>query len=505
MNTNLYPRGYPRDYYSEEELGRAYECYVAGYFERVLHCVVVHQGKCLGIKDGGIDLVALTPDTTYLVQCKHYRASSQIHGKHVSQLRGDANVFAAEFPSAKNITPMLVAHCHFAEDALKNSKVNSVQLLHLPFQPETIPYPNGGNYIDYLGSAYHERLYGLIYKEQIIRKPAPPEPENKVVEADQPPVIANQSLVAANQKAVETEHTAVKAERISVKIEDDCIESGSQLSFYEEYAVQRGFLYYLFAYRKDPEDYAPQPSYESNQTSLPMNILSFLVWAFALLTFISVSSAHRGSDFLYRIAAIASEYLSGIIDTAVCFFRGRKKTLVISLCIVWALLTCIGYIQENGQSVEPVRSVSSPTEVPTTSSASSKIPENGGYYGYRFATFPNKERPSSVTVTTPRDGNYYCLVFADADKPQYKYFAVFVHPNSKVTVDVPAIDNLCLYITYGNTWYGYQQYFGSHGLWSTSDSVYDFGTYTYTLSLKEVAGGNWETEDIDAAQVPFLD
>ena len=211
MNRNIYPRGYKRDtstpgfYFNSypdnshlTEVGLSYERFIAGYYEEtVKDSIVVHQGVILGKADSGIDLVVVSKKATYLIQCKRYRSDSLIHSNVVSQLFGDANMFKHKFPEAKNVTPVVVAHCGFADDAIENAQVNGIVLKQLPYKAP-YHYPGSG-YISKIDSDYSVFLRELLIEKQHpeLAKPAPVvhpavKPNQTPPEPSQPPIISNQ-------------------------------------------------------------------------------------------------------------------------------------------------------------------------------------------------------------------------------------------------------------------------------------------------------------------------
>ena len=244
MNPNIYPRGYNRSHssygkhssfcsdQSPAETGLSYEKYVAEYYlSKAKGTIVVHQGVILGKMDSGIDLVVITADSTYLVQCKCYSNHSELHSNYVSQLSGDANVFTHKFPEAVNIQSVLVASCSFASDAQESASVNNVKLVHLPMRSLSPYRQDMSGYLDKAASDYESFLRSIINAKQhpetaapeqlalledlISKKPEQPAPlANQTPEKpEQPALPANQTLEEAEQSAPSVNQTPEETEQ----------------------------------------------------------------------------------------------------------------------------------------------------------------------------------------------------------------------------------------------------------------------------------------------------
>lgn len=233
MNRNIYPRGYKRDtstpgfYFNSypdnsylAEVGSSYERFVAGYYEETVKgSVVIHQGIILGKKDSGIDLVVISKKATYVIQCKRYSSNSLIHSNVVSQLFGDANMFKHKFPEAKNVTPVVVAHCGFADDARENAQVNGITLKQLPYKSPY--YHPGSGYISKIDSDYSVFLRELLIEKQHpeLVKPAPVvhpavKPNQTAQKADQTPPEPSQPPIVSNQPVFRDESRSARTESI---------------------------------------------------------------------------------------------------------------------------------------------------------------------------------------------------------------------------------------------------------------------------------------------------
>ena len=57
---------------------------------------VERRGLEMGVKDGGIDLIATYGEILILIQCKNYKESTDITDKHLRVFYGDVNVYLSE-------------------------------------------------------------------------------------------------------------------------------------------------------------------------------------------------------------------------------------------------------------------------------------------------------------------------------------------------------------------------------------------------------------------------
>ena len=112
------------------EIGEEYELFVGAYCEKILMChTVLYNGIFLGEKDGGIDLVALSKDSTYLIQCKNLSPWKVIHENTVNQLGGSVRTFCTKYPDACQIKPLIVSTVSFAPDAVVAARANEIELI----------------------------------------------------------------------------------------------------------------------------------------------------------------------------------------------------------------------------------------------------------------------------------------------------------------------------------------------------------------------------------------
>lgn len=467
------------------EIGEEYERFVGAYFEKFHSCMVIYQGRILGKQDGGIDLIAVAKDKTYLIQCKNYLPSKLIHENVVNQLSGAAKVFSAKYPSARNVTPTLIYTCQVDDSALYSAHINGITLKRLDYQKKTVddrlvlfnsdfstegyaPISAGLNMLP----NYEIRLKALL--DVVQERPAPP---------------------AAPE--VKNEPVFKDSERDEVKERED------------EVIVPR------------------EPSFVSKLVRV-VSKLTFLLTYLLLCVFVLNGSGHIFSHLAYwlLVCAIPEYFLVKpyLLPHTKQIIQWIWCAIAVACVFVSSLLNQTPNRSDSDYSptasptpvvtatakptttakfiVEPtVKPIVKPTATPKPLSK----PSNGYYKGFWYTTTGKQHWDGQLNVNTPDDGMYYCLIFVDADNPSNKCFSVFVWPDSEISIDVPTVDNLLLYTVCGKEWYGYDEYFGKSSIWSTSDDIFDFDTYIHTLTFEKVEGGNWETEDIKPYEVPFLD
>lgn len=77
---------------TKKEKGDAFEKYCADYFTE-LGYGVQERGKLLGVKDGGIDLIAFKDDEILLIQCKNWSGNIKITSKELRIFFGDCSAY----------------------------------------------------------------------------------------------------------------------------------------------------------------------------------------------------------------------------------------------------------------------------------------------------------------------------------------------------------------------------------------------------------------------------
>lgn len=559
------------------EIGEEYERFVGAYFEKFHSCMVIYQGRILGKQDGGIDLIAVAKDKTYLIQCKNYLPSKLIHENVVNQLSGATKVFSAKYPSARNVTPILVYTCQIDGGALYSARINGITLKRLDYQKKTVDDRLVLFNSDFSTEGYAPISAGLnMLPNYEIRLKAvldvvqehQPEPDKEIVLSPGPVFIDPDK---------QQENTAPIKSPVSKRPAPDgkyFIRTETPLTFHY---VQRNLLGPLNILSTVGAffgpDYADAPWLIALDSIPVIAIILFILGAsrFTKYSYRSTLVWRFFSPVCYAIIILIS-LLYGMPDLAIdslptliaglvwaiptfIYYRKRKALFypelipsnlaeyyemdssesetpfrkpsffarhsvpLLTFGIIAVFLLVAGVLSSFGQSVDQnsnssptpttkaattVKPTAKPTVKPTTAPESVPKPVNGHYKGYWYSTKVKQHWDGEMTVKTPDDGMYYCLIFVDADDPSNKCFSVFVWPDSEKTIDVPTIDNLLLYTVCGKEWYGYDEYFGAKSIWSTSDDIFNFDKYIHTLTFEKVVDGNWETEDISSYEVPFL-
>ena len=570
------------------EIGEEYERFVGAYYEKVLKCMVIFQGRILGKQDGGIDLIAVSKDNTYLVQCKNYLPSKLIHENVINQLSGSAKVFASKFPSAKNIVPVLACTCAVDESALYSATVNGVEIKRLDYQKKTVekrlvlfnskfstegyePISAGLNMLP----DYDVRLKAVL--DVVQGQPAVPEAASVPDDpwAEDPPVQVFKDPECVDNDCSEPIRSNLMRGDSDGKY---FIRSETPMRFHHflRFIIFPLSSLYLIA---DILNVLDMIDYQMNLVSIgllafdivPLALgIAFFVGSFkyakyayicALLWYwgdlaglivLNLINSAMGYGFQDTFATLFTKLVSSIVvtiyyhkrkalfypelipDAVADYFsaqasneessasepeaqkptkhRGSISTWIVSILIVGLIIFGIVVSVHPTPALKPSPTATTkatatvkPTANPTATPQSLPKPSNGYYKGFWYTTTSKQHWDGQLNVNTPDDGMYYCLIFVDADNPSNKCFSVFVWPGSEISIDVPTVDNLLLYTVCGKEWYGYEEYFGKNSIWSTSDDIFNFDTYIHTLTFKKIEGGNWETEDINSSQVPFLD
>lgn len=456
------------------EIGEEYERFVGAYFEKFHSCMVIYQGRILGKQDGGIDLIAVAKDKTYLIQCKNYLPSKLLHENVVNQLSGAAKVFSAKYPSARNVTPTLVYTCQVDDSALYSAHINGITLKRLDYQKKTVdgrlvlfnsdfstegyaPISAGLNMLP----NYEVRLKALL--DVVQERPAPP---------------------AAPE--VKNEPVFKDSERDEVKERED------------EVIVPR------------------EPSFVSKLVRV-VSKLTFLLTYLLLCVFVLNGSGHIFSHLAYwlLVCAIPEYFLVKpyLLPHTKQIIQWIWCAVAVACIVVNSPLNRIPNQSDSdyASSASPTPAVAAtakptvkPTVLPSDRPELLDAPTNGNYHAYWSPLDIASERTRELRISAPYDGQYYCITFVSSERKDDRYFSVFVHPGTTVTVDIPKRKNLLMYTTYGTNWYGYDDYFGSTGSWLVSNKPFDFVNFKYTVNLEDVVNGYWQTENIESNKVPFL-
>lgn len=185
--------------------------------------------------------------------------------------------------------------------------------------------------------------------------------------------------------------------------------------------------------------------------------------------------------------------------------------------LFWAFLLWIGY---NADTIglwlkhftlpAPATTATPTATLPPTSTKEPPrmfFPYSGYYADHCKPALGLNQRSSELTINAPH-GSHFCVVLVDARNRSERICSIFVQSGDSVTVDVPSVEARIYYTSASTStgrWYGFDEYFGNTGSWSTSDDWFDFSEYAWEITLYDVSDGNWETESVDAGKVPFLD
>ena len=216
-------------YFNDREhlTGFHYELFVANYFVRSRGCVVIHQGKILGKEDKGIDLIAISRETTYLIQCKCWL--SPLSTDVFTSVKGSAELVTQLCHLPGKITPVVASHSGFYRDALETSNILGVEALYLPMTDNHALHDNLlSNYIDGLPvDAYYQRVpdifeavhaaFYLVDVDKAAEQELQKSGNQKLQETDQPGLVANQNNPEPEQSMSKSDQTANKPNQIPTK------------------------------------------------------------------------------------------------------------------------------------------------------------------------------------------------------------------------------------------------------------------------------------------------
>lgn len=164
------------------------------------------------------------------------------------------------------------------------------------------------------------------------------------------------------------------------------------------------------------------------------------------------------------------------------------KTIGLALLVLLLLLPC--------------------ASVAADGSMASALPENGETHFFRASEDgldPIETEPdsleSAIELVVPSGDDYYLITLADAATLE-KRVVIFVYPGETVMAEIPA-GEYWLYYTYGKTWYGFDEKFGSSSPLNRAEvsDAFDAGYY-WTYTLYAVSDGNVSTEAVDPAEYP---
>lgn len=139
------------------EAGIKYERYI-GYLCEKEGCKVKYSGALLKLNDMGRDLIATKGKTVYIIQCKRFAESKEIHENHLFQLFGSTTQYQANNPS-KNVVGVFVTTTALSAVASQCAEQLGIKLYeHVAFQE----YPT----IKCNLSKSGEKIYHLPFDQQ---------------------------------------------------------------------------------------------------------------------------------------------------------------------------------------------------------------------------------------------------------------------------------------------------------------------------------------------------
>ena len=152
------------------QAGIDYERYI-GYLLENKGYLVDYTGATQGFSDMGRDLVARSGQNTYIIQCKRWKETKQIHEKHIFQLFGTLVLYQVHHPgeTAKGV---FVSTCPLSETAKSCAEYLSITYVQQPFDPD---YPRiKCNISRHTG----EKIYHLPFDQQYDRIHIPRDANN---------------------------------------------------------------------------------------------------------------------------------------------------------------------------------------------------------------------------------------------------------------------------------------------------------------------------------------
>lgn len=107
---------------SKWQIGRDYELAVSYEFSKAGYSVH-NTGSLLKLEDLGRDIIAIKGDRVYIIQCKYWSESKEIHEKHIMQLYGTSVLYSLEHPFFEGkVTPVFVTNIALSVKASQVAK-----------------------------------------------------------------------------------------------------------------------------------------------------------------------------------------------------------------------------------------------------------------------------------------------------------------------------------------------------------------------------------------------
>ena len=295
--------------------------------------------------------------------------------------------------------------------------------------------------------------------------------------------------------------------------------------------------FFLFFFYFTPVYFLPLPSWTDTLIVLILmnvgawaDLLSLPLWAWAFVEVINQPFDCLSYVFLVFFAiyaVIAAHDLIVFLKLIIQYkspnrqLHKQHRSLKILLLIVSVIVAAYGIAWFSGDVLPAfVKSriashyehlVKSPAPTPSSTVKPPKqstrhfVPYNGYFHDYTRPGYGLNQRSSKLTITVPDNHPFYCFVLAKSNNPSDKICAIIVHGGETVSVQVPEV-SAAIYYTYStsNYWYGFDDFCGVNGVWYSSDDVFDFSKYEWTITLEKVSDGNWDPQPVNASKVPFL-
>lgn len=130
--------------------GIEYERYIGYLFEQK-GFRVYYSGALKGVEDLGRDVIAVCGNEAYIVQCKRWAASKEIHEKHIFQLFGSTFEYRINNPLVR-VEGILVATCPLSPKAALYANELGIEYRNVPYDQD---YPVIKCNVSNNGNIYH--------------------------------------------------------------------------------------------------------------------------------------------------------------------------------------------------------------------------------------------------------------------------------------------------------------------------------------------------------------
>lgn len=120
-----------------EEIGRRYERQI-GYTYEIEGSRVEYNGIYYGVKDKGIDIIVKKKNIHFVIQCKNYASSHQIHLNTIDQFQSVISRYKRENKKQEVYGILFTSNDNLDEDAKK--EINLLDITHI-VEPYSVNYP----------------------------------------------------------------------------------------------------------------------------------------------------------------------------------------------------------------------------------------------------------------------------------------------------------------------------------------------------------------------------